>query len=389
MASLGRTNAETRMFFRVLLAAPGHRLPREEVIKEVAAVVYPSRGFQSEMDRRRRKVPSYQEPKQGTKRWQEMLDEGRTRIATEFIYTKVRTNRRNGSGVTTPDHVTVERLDDVEWITLTPAGIERAEALSTLPADPIARMNLERAKKFVPSVDLGTLLRPLSETEYDELRESLKRFGQLSPIVKDEGGMTIDGRNRERACAELGITPVVTVVPWNTTGDEKIAMALSMNMARRQVTIEERDQIILHLWGLGWTQPRIARVFGVTHFVVGGTLKRLGASKRRADGQRADGKILRSEETKERVREQRATGMSYGQIAVALDIPRATVQGIVETTPHDDVAEPGQHAGGVSGSEKPARKPKLKVVIEPDAEPQPQQCPTCGGSGYVTTEAAR
>jgi transposase-like protein len=407
MASLGTINAETMVFFRVLYAAPGHRLSRDEVIQEVARVVYPSRGFQSEMDRRRRKVPGYHEPKQGTRTWREILDAGCLAIATKFVYEKVRTNRRSGGGVRTPSHVTVEVVDGVEWITLTSAGVERAEALAKVPADAFERLKLDRSKKYEPSIDLGTLLRPLSETEYEELRDSIQRFGQLSPVVKDEGGLTIDGRNRERACAELGITPVVKVVPWDTSGDEKVAMCLSMNMARRQVSKEERAQIVLQLRQQRWTAARIAKVLGISPTTVSEDLRRAGTTA--LDGVASDGRTYYSEECVEQIQQLRATGMSYNGISAVVGVPKQSVARIVRRvnkiqpvtldTDDDEAAvlpatpdEEERREGTVvpvPEATKQGRSRKLVVAApesEPEPEPEPQGCvcPTCGGSGWVT-----
>ena len=45
----------------------------------------------------------------------------------------------------------------------------------------------------------------LAPWEYEALKASIRRYGVILPVVKDENGDIIDGHQRERACRELGI----------------------------------------------------------------------------------------------------------------------------------------------------------------------------------------
>jgi ParB-like chromosome segregation protein Spo0J len=53
----------------------------------------------------------------------------------------------------------------------------------------------------------------LEPWEFEALKESIRQYGVILPVVRDEHGRTIDGHQRERACRDLGIDdyPVLTL----------------------------------------------------------------------------------------------------------------------------------------------------------------------------------
>lgn len=71
----------------------------------------------------------------------------------------------------------------------------------------------------------------LPDDELAELAADITANGLIQPIVLDENGTLIDGRNRLAACRLAGIEPVYTVEP----GDP-IAFILSVNVRRRNIT---------------------------------------------------------------------------------------------------------------------------------------------------------
>jgi hypothetical protein len=77
--------------------------------------------------------------------------------------------------------------------------------------------------------------------EYEELVEDIKDRGQLHPVVFHDNRL-LDGRNRVRACTELGITP--TEIEWDApdgvTAGEWI---VSTNLQRRHLTSQQRAMI--------------------------------------------------------------------------------------------------------------------------------------------------
>jgi len=80
----------------------------------------------------------------------------------------------------------------------------------------------------------------MSAARYAELRADIEAQGQLEPITLCDG-MILDGRNRYKACKELGLTPATRTFdgdPW--------AFAWSLNGQRRDLVDEQRYLIWKH-----------------------------------------------------------------------------------------------------------------------------------------------
>jgi hypothetical protein len=90
---------------------------------------------------------------------------------------------------------------------------------------------------------LGQLLPPLSDAEYQELRESIRQHGVGVPSIWDEAGNLVDGANRERACEELGIACPREIREFASEA-EKLEMAISLNVARRHMTRAQKRELI-------------------------------------------------------------------------------------------------------------------------------------------------
>lgn len=76
---------------------------------------------------------------------------------------------------------------------------------------------------------------PMSEEQYASFRADIAANGVREPIWIYEGRI-LDGRNRYRACRELGITPMVRIY----TGDSPTAFAWSLNAERRHLSNAQR-----------------------------------------------------------------------------------------------------------------------------------------------------
>jgi len=102
---------------------------------------------------------------------------------------------------------------------------------------------------------------PLLEgPEFAALVSDIAVHGQLEPILLYDG-MILDGRNRYRACLELGIKPVTN----EYTGDDPQALVVSLNLYRRHLSRSQRDDVIRHLRTQGMTLQKIADVVGVSY----------------------------------------------------------------------------------------------------------------------------
>jgi len=80
----------------------------------------------------------------------------------------------------------------------------------------------------------------MSDEELDDLAEDIKVNGLLHPIVLDESGMLIDGRNRFEACRRAGIEPKCETL----NGQDPVAFILSQNDKRRHMTKGQRAMLI-------------------------------------------------------------------------------------------------------------------------------------------------
>lgn len=98
----------------------------------------------------------------------------------------------------------------------------------------------------------------------DALRESIRRFGVLVPIVVDQDGSLLDGHHRRRIAFELGISwPTVTVEV--TSDEERLEIARTLNVDRRHLTEEQRREVAVALRQDGHSLRAIAGALGVSH----------------------------------------------------------------------------------------------------------------------------
>lgn len=78
---------------------------------------------------------------------------------------------------------------------------------------------------------------PLLEgDQLDDLVSNIREHGLQVPIVLDEGGALLDGRNRLRACKLANVKPRFTTYD----GDDPVAFILQMNIQRRHLNSGQR-----------------------------------------------------------------------------------------------------------------------------------------------------
>lgn len=83
----------------------------------------------------------------------------------------------------------------------------------------------------------------MSEDEYQGLLDDIHQHGQRQPIVMWQG-MLLDGRNRLRACLELGIEPLLKELDED---DDPVAFVCSVNVHRRNLSTSQRGLIAAEL----------------------------------------------------------------------------------------------------------------------------------------------
>jgi len=108
------------------------------------------------------------------------------------------------------------------------------------------------------------LMPPLSESEYQALKADIAARGVLVAIEKDEQGNTLDGHHREQICKELGFEDYPTNQRLGMSEDEKIYHAITMNLARRHLSAEQRRGLVASLRKMEWSLPRIADAIGIS-----------------------------------------------------------------------------------------------------------------------------
>ncbi|MBK8583255.1 MAG: hypothetical protein IPL86_15990 [Flavobacteriales bacterium] len=99
---------------------------------------------------------------------------------------------------------------------------------------------------------LCTVFPEITGNEFLDFVESIQDEGVHHPIVLFEGKI-LDGRNRWRACVELGIDP--PTVEFTGTYEDALAFVKRENLDRRHLTAGQRAAIIAGLANLESTRP--------------------------------------------------------------------------------------------------------------------------------------
>jgi len=89
----------------------------------------------------------------------------------------------------------------------------------------------------------ATLFPMMGEAEFQQLKQDIKENGQQKWITFYDGKL-LDGRNRMRACEELGIEPSTEEIGDSGDGTfDPYKWVLSMNLRRRHLTDSQRSMI--------------------------------------------------------------------------------------------------------------------------------------------------
>jgi len=84
----------------------------------------------------------------------------------------------------------------------------------------------------------------MAQEEYEALKEDIAERGVMVPIEFDENGNVLDGYHRLKICVELGIEDYPKVIRTGMSEAEKWTHARKLNMARRHLTREQRQELI-------------------------------------------------------------------------------------------------------------------------------------------------
>jgi DNA-binding Lrp family transcriptional regulator len=123
-------------------------------------------------------------------------------------------------------------------------------------------------------------LPPLSDEEYEALKDSIAEHGQRLPILRGSPssglpGEIVDGRHRRRACAQLGIEP--RIVDVDGSADQLRSLALVLNLARRHMSTSARRGLIKAklLTDPSLSDRAIAAAIGASHPTVAAVRREL------------------------------------------------------------------------------------------------------------------
>jgi N6-adenosine-specific RNA methylase IME4 len=95
-----------------------------------------------------------------------------------------------------------------------------------------------------PYHEISGLFPMMGPQEYANLKDDIATNGLQEPIWLHPDGSIIDGRNRHRACIELGLVPDFKT--WNGEGS-LVLFAISLNLKRRHLTSDQRAVLSLHV----------------------------------------------------------------------------------------------------------------------------------------------
>jgi len=90
--------------------------------------------------------------------------------------------------------------------------------------------------------EIANIFPMMSEEEYKALLEDMRQNGQLEPIIVYEDKI-LDGRNRYKACIELGLKPKMI----DFSGNNPLSFVISKNLKRRHLTASQQAVIALQI----------------------------------------------------------------------------------------------------------------------------------------------
>jgi hypothetical protein len=139
---------------------------------------------------------------------------------------------------------------------------------------------------------------PLTPEDRQRLKEEIKEAGKvLIPIVRDEKGDVLDGHTRLELVEELRaegvkIPDLVSIIGAGLSEVEKRSLARSLNLARRHLTKEQRQQIVDDQLRetLGRSDRRIAESLGVNRRRVSNRRRHLESTGAIAPVEKTEGK---------------------------------------------------------------------------------------------------
>jgi DNA adenine methylase len=114
------------------------------------------------------------------------------------------------------------------------------------------------------------LMPAMTPEQYAELKEDIRAHGVLIPIEYDQEGNILDGHHRYQAFTELieegaDLPLYDKIVRKFSNEEEKIAYVVALNVKRRHLTSEQRQELVVRLRKeFGYTLSKIAQILGIS-----------------------------------------------------------------------------------------------------------------------------
>ncbi len=113
----------------------------------------------------------------------------------------------------------------------------------------------------------------LSADDFVALKADIDARGVLVPVEYDEDGNVLDGHHRVKACEQLGLSEWPRFIRKGLSEAEKRQHARQLNLARRQLTRDQRATLWADLRREGMSYRQIAETDGtVTHQTVANSI---------------------------------------------------------------------------------------------------------------------
>lgn len=181
------------------------------------------------------------------------------------------------------------------------------------------------------------LFPPLSQREYDTLKESIAEQGILIPIEFDAEGEIVDGHHRLKACQELGIEHYPKVVRSFASSQERDAHILTVNLTRRHLTPEQtaevrekQRQLAGELRRQGKSQQETARIVGVDVRTIQRWEEKTSTNTTRSHWLTPDLRLSIPRDQHEVIARRAQAGESYSQIAADYKVTKQRIGKIVQ-----------------------------------------------------------
>jgi hypothetical protein len=124
---------------------------------------------------------------------------------------------------------------------------------------------------------------PLTDSEWEALRQSIQDHGVQTPIVIGEHIPLIDGRHRCLIARDLGLTEIPAVFVHGKGPEAEHELSVALNAARRQLDAGQKRALIRSelTRDASRSDRRIAGICGVDHKTVGAERSEMVAEAKR------------------------------------------------------------------------------------------------------------